>query len=997
MTVSRSMRATPPVLPNPSPARAQDPIGRHREIDLLSRLLESATAGLTHVAVVAGEPGIGKTRLIDAIARRAAQGGMVVLHAGAWEAQGMPPYLLFLEALGPYLRDQDDATVQRLFGSDPEPLVSLLPEFAARVALPPAVLKNQPAEYARRRLLSGVADMVAAIAKERGLLLALDDLHWADAASLDMLCYLIRAQGQARLLVVGAFRAGEAATNPALERTLVELNHLRVLTNLPLGPLDLEAIGTLAGAQLQGSIEPALKVALHQQSEGNPFFAEEILRDWSETGHLQRVDSSSDMWRRVVPSSPSIPATISAAVRQRLARLAPETVDLLRLASVVGRAFDSDVLSSLASADPEHVERHMTDAVRARILHDAGDSVFHFAHDTIRECLYTEVTAVRRRRLHAAIGEALERRGTTGSRHLADLAFHFTRAGDRARGATYALAAADRALASSAGAEAQALYTDALALTDAGKHSVRGSVAVRLGNAALLAGDIKTAAVAFEQAGTEMVAAGDDRAAADAAHRLGQAWARVEEHARAERAYRQALRLLESSDADPPLEVRVLVDLAALLGMSLGRNDESLAVARRALRDAGALAEPTLLVGARRTLGNLLVRANQLPAGIKLLEQALADADALDDPVEGTECCAGLNMAYGWYGDLHRAEVVSRRREVLARRTRDPFQLRHVHAVRAMAAFDQGDLDTAEQLLAEARSQVEGVDSPEPLAFLQLSEALACRARGTHAQALGLMLEAMQRFRAMGPGITAWYIGDLAMVQAAAGDLNGARATIAEAEDLLSGYSSDSMVVGETLTYACEAAARIGDTQTLIRLEPRLRPFGGQNHDFLVDRLLGHIALVRGDTASAERLLAMAEDLARAAPFPPELARVQEAQADLALVRPGGASGRAAAHTLLSAALTGLETVGFLDDAGRVREKLDAIKPAPTVSVVAGLSPRELDVVRLVAAGYSNRQIAAELVVSEKTVINHLTSIFNKLGVENRAGAAAFAIRHSLA
>jgi hypothetical protein len=159
-------------------------------------------------------------------------------------------------------------------------------------------------------LLSGVADMVAAIADERGLLIALDDLHWADAASLDMLAYLIRAHGQARLLVVGAFRAGEAATNPALERTLVELNHLRVLTTLPLGPLNLEAVGALAGVQLQGRTSPALDRVLFNQSEGNPFFAEEILRDWSEMGHLERVYSGSEMWRLIVPSPPSIPATL---------------------------------------------------------------------------------------------------------------------------------------------------------------------------------------------------------------------------------------------------------------------------------------------------------------------------------------------------------------------------------------------------------------------------------------------------------------------------------------------------------------------------------------------------------------------------------------------------------------------------------------------------------------------------------------------------------------
>ncbi|MDQ6673696.1 MAG: LuxR C-terminal-related transcriptional regulator, partial [Chloroflexota bacterium] len=702
-------------------------------------------------------------------------------------------------------------------------------------------------------------------------------------------------------------------------------------------------------------------------------------------------------WHLVGRPPASVPATISAAVRQRLARLAPETVDLLRLAAVVGRAFDSEILARVTTTDPERVEHYLAYAVRAHILHEADESLFRFVHDTIRECLYAEVTAIRRRRLHAAIGEVLEQREAGGNSHLAELAFHFIRAGDRPRGARYAAAAGDGALASFAGSEAQALYRSALALTDGDNHPARGSVGVRLGRAALLSGEVNNATLAFEQARAEFLAADDRNAAADAVYRLGEAWARVEEHARAEAAFREALHLLLAPGADGRLQVNVLVALAALLGMSLGRDEEALACARRALQEAEALAEPALLIAPRRTLGNLLVRSNQLPTGIAFLEQALAQAEALDNPLEAAECCAGLSMAYGWNGDLQRASVVSHRREELARRTRDPFQLRHVHAVMAMIAFNRGDLNAAERLLAEARPSVEPLDSPEPLAFLQVSEALLRRARGDHGRALQLMRQAMQSFRQMGPSMVAWYIGCLALVEVVAGDVDGARATIAEAEKLLAPYSPESMVVGETVTYMCETAARIGDTQTLIRLEPRLRRFGGQNHDFLVDRLLAQIVLLCGDANSAEQHLASAERLARKARFGPELARVYEAQAQLALVRPGGSAGRAAARALLAAALDGLEAVAFSGDAARVRAELAALKGKAVRASAAGLSPREVEVLRLVAGGRSNRQIASELVVAEKTVINHMTSIFNKLGVDNRAAATAFAIRNRLA
>ena len=232
-----------------------------------------------------GEPGIGKTRLLHEVATRAEQGIVLVLRGGASEAEGMPPYLPFLEALGGYIRTAPREQLRAQVGSVAPLLATILPELRGALGeVPPGY--RLPAEQARLRLFEAVGIFISALATTAPIVLLLDDLHWADPTSLDLLCHLARQCSTSRLLLVGAYRSDALADHPALERALLELTRLRVLTSLSLGPLSEAEVANLAQSALGNLIDQQTAQLLHTHSEGNPFFVEEVLRTWLETGAL---------------------------------------------------------------------------------------------------------------------------------------------------------------------------------------------------------------------------------------------------------------------------------------------------------------------------------------------------------------------------------------------------------------------------------------------------------------------------------------------------------------------------------------------------------------------------------------------------------------------------------------------------------------------------------------------------------------------------------------
>src|SRR5260370_11168371 len=228
---------------------------------------------------------------------------------------------------------------------------------------------------------------LAAIAVPDALLLLLDDLQWADTATLDLLCYVVRHQPNARLLVLGSYREGEVAQRPSFEHALAELTRLRRLITITIGPLAGTSMATLAESRLGAPLDPAARALLSTQSEGNPFFAEELLQGWLEAGALTRADAS---FRLISSVDSSLPSSIMNAVRQRLSRLSSELVDLLRTAAIIGRTFEGALLANVTSQESEAVEEQLQEAVWTRLVRLDRPGTFTFSHDTIRACLYDE-------------------------------------------------------------------------------------------------------------------------------------------------------------------------------------------------------------------------------------------------------------------------------------------------------------------------------------------------------------------------------------------------------------------------------------------------------------------------------------------------------------------------------------------------------------------------------------------------------------------------------
>src|SRR2546421_3421699 len=497
-------------------------VGRQRELTLIMNQYEVAKQGQAHVLLLAGDPGIGKTRLLDEIARQTAQDGVTILRGGTSEAEGMPPYLPFVEALGRYIQAAPLDLLRAQVAAAPQVLATVLPELITRLGELPSFAPLPP-EQTRFRLYEAIGMFLEAIGAPHALVLTLDDLQWADTASLDLLCHVARHQPNAHLLVVGAYRESEVAHTPALARTLTELSRLRVLTTVTIGPLSAVETGMLAEGKLSGALQPGVNALLHTHSEGNPFFAEELLEGWIEAGALVHEQNQ---WIAVTPLDHALPPSIVGALRQRFTRLSAESIDHLRVAAIIGRTFDLSLLATVQEQEIEAVEEYLLEAAHAHLVRNDQTGSFMFSHDKIRECLYAEVSTSRRRRLHGLIGHVLEARyepeKAMSMSHLAELAFHFARSSDRDRGIDYSKLAAASTLHTYAAEEAISHYHMALELLLPDDQR-RGSLLLGVGEAALLAGKEEEAETYFEAAHRWLSQGEDQEAAAQAVHGLGRA------------------------------------------------------------------------------------------------------------------------------------------------------------------------------------------------------------------------------------------------------------------------------------------------------------------------------------------------------------------------------------------------------------------------------------------------------------------------------------------
>ena len=441
-------------------------VGREPELAQMGQMWTRATSGQRQLILLAGEPGIGKTRLALEFASVRAELAATVL-VGRCDEAALVPYQPFVEALSWYARvcaELDLRAQLAAIGGGAE-LGPLIPELLRRVP----DLPTQPAmnpEGQRYRLFEAVAELLARASALRPMILVFDDLHWADKPTLLMLRHVMRASTAAFLCIVGTYRESELARTHPLAEMLADLRLEPAVTRLSLRGLEEAQVKGLIDAFVESDASSHLTRLVADNTEGNPFFIGEMLRHLIESGALAKLQSGSGGVESA--AALGLPEGVKEVIGRRLSRLSEACNQTLSLAAVIGREFDIEVLEGLGDLPEDRLLDAIDAGVQAQLIAEAPGRAgrFSFVHALIRETLYGELTTTRRVRLHRRVGEAIERLAQGRSDPpLADLAYHFVQAAsaDAAdKAIDYATRAGDRAADTLAHEEAARHYGMAL-------------------------------------------------------------------------------------------------------------------------------------------------------------------------------------------------------------------------------------------------------------------------------------------------------------------------------------------------------------------------------------------------------------------------------------------------------------------------------------------------------------------------------------------------------
>ena len=462
-------------------------VGRERDVDELDAVLHDGTEGRGRLVLISGEAGIGKTRLADEAVVRAERHRYRVVRAACFEDEGAPPFWLWIQVLRAVV-SAPGADAEALLGPHRADVAHLLPELA-RDDDPRLVLDSSEARF---RLFDALTRVLLTSAGDRPLLLVLDDLHWADWASLAMLRFCAREIRTASLVVIGAYRDTELSDGN-LGELLPDLR--RHAASIVLGGLDDEDVGRIVAVWRADA--PKLVRAVAEETGGNPFFVKEVVRLLAAQG---RLDDNIDL-----ASVPVLPETVRDVIDHHVARLSQTCHDVLEIASALGHEFKLSLLVELSDLDGERLLAMLGEAVSARVLIEVPEApgTYRFAHALIREAVYEGLGPVRMRRMHQRIAIVLEQVFARSlDDHAALLAHHYLRAaplGQNTKAVDHAARAGEMAMRSAAYEQAAGHIRDALAAIELGPPQAerRCELLVELGDALWRAGDVDAARVTF--------------------------------------------------------------------------------------------------------------------------------------------------------------------------------------------------------------------------------------------------------------------------------------------------------------------------------------------------------------------------------------------------------------------------------------------------------------------------------------------------------------------
>ena len=939
-------------------------VGRDSFLALIEdRLAAAATAG-GRLLFVAGEAGIGKTRLLSAVARRADAGGFAVVRAAAFPDDVQSLAGLLLDLAGNLLPAREPALSE--LGRSLTSRVRAISDAAG------------DAHHRRRVLVQDLADLLVTADPGIPVLIILEDLHWADELSLDVLGHLAGRLATRPLLVTGAYRSDELYPRLPMRDLRARLLGQRLTEEIRLPRLGLAQTAAMTSALL-GRPAPAQMVqAIHERSDGIPLHIEELLAAIDE--HTLTPQSGAAIQAATVPD------TLGDAVLSRVRHLAANIRDVASAAAVIGRSFDFDLLTVVTENGPDEVAGALRQLQDAHLVLPGADEVtFDFRHALIRDTLYADTDLPTRRRLHERVARAAVDRGYRG----AFISAHFEQAQCPGLAHEYAVAAAGEAASVSAHGEALELYRRAVRNLPAELPAPgRAGLFAALGDEAAATDDNTAAARAYRTAHELTASAGDARAAAALVPRMVAVAHLLGENLPVRVGLLQAA--LDSLDgvAGADRERARLGSAMAAAYLVDDRLDEAIAYGEASRAESQRLGDEEAALNTAATLGSVLVFAGRMEEGWQLLEDAIVRATGAEQEAEaargyrmiGSSASALLeyDLAERWLtegiGYAEKVELWNHRH----------YMASHLAHVQWATGQWQAAARTAQQALADGRGGITTqITAQFVLGYLALG-------RGDWTLAADLLGEAfghgdrMAELQRLSPPL--WGLAEAARCQ---GNYDTAlmhceRGYQASADVTDASYLYPYLLTGVRAHLArgdVDAAQtwseQIGAVLT-VRAIPGTLPAIGHARGLLL--------LARGEVSAAYQALQAASEswqvLRRF--WEGTWARLDLAEA-AARARRRGEVAVLTDEVRAIAAASGAAVLAAAAD--RLTGSFDQAKPAEPWYP---LSEREFEVARLVAAGLTNRQIAEQLVLAPKTISAHVTHILTKLGAARRAEIGAW-------
>ena len=956
-------------------SRAPALIGRHEELRTLDGLLQAAAMGRGGMALVGGDAGVGKTALVRHLKVMAAHRSMRVIEGRCSAAEMGVPYAPFMDALRFRIaKGESDAATQVL-----QPIIAhVAPLFAGLESgedTAPATATAAPFDP-----IFGTLCRLSALGP---ILFIVEDLHWADATSRDLLHYIARRMSTLPMLFVATYRSDELHHLDGVQRLVAALTRERVASRIQLEQLDEKETAELIQAIIGTKPEPRVSTGVYERTEGNPLFIEEYVSALLKEGGVNALST--------IANSLEAPPTLHDIVWDRLAPLAPESREALTVAAVIGRRFRFDVLTAALDWPEERLLGTLEDLVERRIVveHTEGaDESYSFRHSLVQEVLYGSTLGRRRRLWHRRIAVALEEIGGRGGLPHTMLAHHYRLAGDAHAARKHSVLAGDEAAGLCAWKDAEVMYEAALAALEreGGDAVVEAEILERMAEVAWWQNRLP----AYEQYLLDALRIrrklAHDAHAAKLLRRLGNAAA----YQRGDILYathmlEQALVLVSS---DNSIERLLVLNDLARLHVKHGEWDVAAAMFQQSLTDSIAADEHAEQALAHVMLGSLAIHRGKISEGLERLERARALLrKGAHAPERGAEV----------YHEGIRAMVAAR-----------------VHR-RARSWVDDA--------IAYARKHGAHAD----LLIYQSYYAEVQRRSGHWDAALAAALSSVTELRSSGRAELREALRILGDLQRGRGDLTGARASYREAIAL----GEEDAVIGETLILIAEekwaeAAIRLkaalearpaADRLFVMRVLPLLveaEAAAGAPKQAAADlqRLrdevaecdyaAGHAALAQatgvvhaaaGKRPQAVRELRRAVDAWRELELPVDSAR---ASLLLASEMVGSSHTQKQGLTIARQSAETFEELGAVLDIARAHQILRRggvrVQRRPHAKQLPAplnrLTGREAEVFSELARGATNKQIARTLSLSPRTVGNHVSSILEKLGCATRTEAA---------